>query len=185
VNKQIIPIVMAAVLIGSAVGYALRAVRRGAAPLNAFAAAFNLLASVVTSLLMLVHLVAVTWVAVARTGESEAWHSEYGFHFYSLWLFGMVTLWQAVILLTRTSGIRRGNRASIRSAMFRSLILVAVTAPVIPVQHFGAIPSAFGAINLMLLAVVLRQGRSGPAEAEFLHRAGDLQGLETRGTIEP
>src|SRR5437868_74757 len=56
VLKQIFPIVMATVLIGSAVGYAIRAMRRGATRLNASAAAFNLLASAVTSLLMVVHL---------------------------------------------------------------------------------------------------------------------------------
>jgi len=161
VRQQLVPIVVFSVLIASAVWYAVRSVRHGAAPLNATLAAWNQLTGLITSLLMLVHLVAVTWVGFSRTGESAGWRAEYGFHLYSLWLFGVVTLWQGVTLWLTTNGIRRGDPVAMRRAIMRTVILLVVTGPVIPMQHLAAIPASLGLINLVGLATLILRSRRG------------------------
>jgi hypothetical protein len=171
VKQQLVPIVIFSALLASAVWYAVRSVRRGAAPLNATLAAFNHLTGLITSLLMLVHLVAVTWVGFFRTGESAGWRAEYGFHLYSLWLFGVVTLWQGVSLWLATNGIRRGDPVAIRRAIQRGLILLVVTAPVIPIQHLAAIPASMSVMDLAALGVLIAS------------RRGVLHGPQARATM--
>jgi hypothetical protein len=171
VKQQFVPIVMFSALLASAVWYAARSVRRGAAPANAIVAAFNHLTGLITSLLMVVHLTAVTSVAIARTGESAGWRAGYGFHLYSLWLFGVVTLWQGVSLWLCTNGIQRGEPAAMKRAITRTVILLLVTAPVIPMQHLATIPALLALVNLLGLGALMRL------------RCGIPHGVETRATM--
>jgi hypothetical protein len=134
--------------------------RRGAAPSLAVAAALDMLCGLENVLLAGAHLTAVIGRALAGKGTRGAPTFAYDFFFYSLVLVGVLLAAAGLICLTAVKGLTRGDLSAWQRAVWASAFLLAINAPLAPIQDFGYALGALALGNLAGLASSRRAARS-------------------------
>jgi hypothetical protein len=108
------------------------------------------------------HTGAVLAVALRRSASSGGEAFSYDFRFYSLLLLGAVLLTLATRSAGAAAGLARGDRLARRRALGGTLGLLAVDAPLIPIQVFAVGFTILACVSLAALAVAfLRRGAWG------------------------
>jgi hypothetical protein len=116
------------------------------------------------------HLIAVLARPIQGRPVAGAAAFEYTFHYYSLVLLGFVIVIPALYLVGSLRGVARGELAAWRVAFWMSVILLAVNAPLIPIQGFAPLLSGTALAGLMGLAAA--RGRLRATEAASRASAG-------------
>jgi hypothetical protein len=97
------------------------------------------------------------WRIIPGTPVTDAAKPEYNFRFYALVLFGAVMLVQGVGVMKSARALTFGE-ASARGALFRrTLIVLALVVPLIPIQVFASMITILGVVNLAALALARRK----------------------------
>jgi hypothetical protein len=154
------------VLAGVAIGTPLAAFllrRRGARGRLWFSASWLAFFGIALLLMMSAHTVEVIYNTIhgGKTIEGSAWG--YNFRTYSLLLLAGVLLSQAVRALRAAALLARGDGAARKRALSAAAIVLAVSAPLIPVHaFFGMIWTVLGALTLAVLALAPHNGSAPP-----------------------
>jgi hypothetical protein len=122
--------------------------RRGAVPSLAVAAALDALCGLENVLLAAAHLAAVIGRALAGKGTRGAATFEYDFFFFSLVLVGALLAAAGVICLTAVKGLTKGDSPAWRRAFRASVFLLAINAPLAPIQGFAYLLGGLALANL-------------------------------------
>jgi hypothetical protein len=138
--------ILAAALAG-AVMLARRARRRGATRRVAATAGLHLVAGVAAAGLGVAHLTGVVGAALRRT--AFAWD----FRFASLLLLGLLVAGAGVLMALAAPRLAAGAAGGRRRARDGALLLLAVNAPLLPVQGFAVALAALAAVSLLALAI--------------------------------
>ena len=91
----------------------------------------------------------------------------YDFRFYSLVLFGCVMISQGVPMMRAARDLSRGAGGAAGRLLRPTLVVLALSAPLIPLQFFGSVLTACALLNLLALLVAraaLRR-KAAPREA--------------------
>ena len=145
------------VLLGVAIATPLTVIllrRRGAHGRDWFSASWLAFFGIALLLMMSTHTVEVVYNAVrgGRTIEGQPW--AYNFRTYSLLLLAGVLLSQAVRALRVLPRVARGEARGWRIALSAAAIVLAVSAPLIPVHaFFGVMWTVISALTLIVLAL--------------------------------
>lgn len=134
--------------------------RRGAVPSLAVAAALDVLCGLENVLLAGAHLAAVIGRALAGKGTRGSPTFDYDFFFYSLVLLGALLAAAGILCLTAAKGLVRGDLPAWRKAFWASVFLLAVNAPLAPIQDFAYLLGGLALANLAGLAASRRSVRS-------------------------
>lgn len=78
----------------------------------------------------------------------------YDFKLYSLLLVGAVFITQGVRYLRAAARLAAGDGAAKRAALRASCVVLALAAPMIPVQFFGIVLTAGGVVSIMALLLL-------------------------------
>ena len=117
----------------------------------------------VLSSLMLGHCTEILYQTVARGMAHEGTSWTYDFRFYSLELLGALLIWCGIRYLWAAMRLSRGEVAGLRIALGNTLVVLAIVAPLIPIQTFFAVPlTAFGVLTLFILKLIKPRYISGP-----------------------
>jgi hypothetical protein len=154
--------VVAAFLAGlvASVGAFLFARRRGAVTALSLAAALDTLCGLENVLLGSAHLAAVIGRALAGKGTRGAPTFHYDFSFYSLVLLGALLAAAGLVCLTAVKGLTRGDLPAWRRAFGASAFLLAINAPLAPIQSFAYVLGGLALANLAGLTASRRAVRS-------------------------
>jgi hypothetical protein len=128
--------------------------RHGARGRHWFSASFLAFFGIALLLMMTTHTVEVVYNAVrgGKTIEGLPW--AYNFRTYSLLLLAAVLLSQAVRALRVLPRVARGEASGRSTALSAALIVLAVSAPLIPVHaFFGVMWTVISALTLVVLAL--------------------------------
>lgn len=98
-----------------------------------------------SALLMSVHLVIVIWTAFRRAETFT-----YDFRFYSLCLLGVAVLLPAIVCLSSVRGLLDADPDARRRALQATLVILALSVPLLPIQDF-AVAFAGGALGNALV----------------------------------
>lgn len=154
------------VLAGVAIGAPLAAVllrRRGARGRAWFSATWLAFFGIALLLMMSAHTVEVIYNTIrgGKTIEGTPW--AYNFRTYSLLLLAGVLLSQAIRALRAALLLARGDSAGRKRALSAAAIVLAVSAPLIPVHaFFGMIWTVLSALTLVILALAPHSGSAPP-----------------------
>jgi hypothetical protein len=141
----------------AAIALALRA-RRRAAPWPAVAAgAVTLFCGALTAGLAALHLAAILGRALADKGHGGAPGFAYDFGFYSLVLVGVVILVPALVCVAQAPRLTAGDPRAWRRAAWANLVLVAVNAPLAPIQDFAYLLGGLAVVDLVVLLLARRR----------------------------
>ncbi len=80
----------------------------------------------------------------------------YDFRFYSLVLFGCVMISQGVPMMRAARGLSRGSGEAAGRLLRPTLVVLALSAPLIPIQFFGSVLTVCAALNLPALLLARR-----------------------------
>jgi hypothetical protein len=130
------------------------------------AAAVVLLGALLMAGLAALHTGAVVAVALRRSTASGGEGFSYDFRFYSLLLLGAVLLTLAVRCVAAAAGLARGEAGARRRALGGTLGLLAVDAPLIPIQAFAVAFTVLAGLALVALAVAFLRRRVGRSAEE-------------------
>jgi hypothetical protein len=134
-----------------------RRARRRAAPWPAVAAgAVTLFCGVVIGGLISLHLAAILGSALAGKGHGGAPRFVYDFGFYSLVLLGVVILVPALVSIAQAPRLTAGDSRAWRRAAWSSLALVAVNAPLAPIQNSAYLLGGLALVDLVALWLARR-----------------------------
>jgi len=122
--------------------------------------AVNVVCGLANLLLGGAHLVAVLRRALAGQGFGGAEVFAYDFRFYSLLLVGLLILLPGFLCLRHARGLTQGEASAYRQARRATLWLLAVNLPLIPIQGFAVLLSAFAGANLLALLLSFRLYRA-------------------------
>jgi hypothetical protein len=78
----------------------------------------------------------------------------YDFHVYSLVLLGSIFIFQGIRSLSAAFMLKAGDENGARQARRATWIVLAVALPLIPVQFFGTVLTAFSLLNLAAIKLV-------------------------------
>jgi len=128
--------------------------RRGIRGRSLFAAAWLSFYGLVLTGAMLAHSAEVVTRAVARAASSD-FESIYDFRLYSLLLLAALLIWAGVQCLRAAPGLSRGSAEARRSAVRASVVVLAIVAPLIPIQAvFGTLLTVLSILSLLVLTWV-------------------------------
>jgi hypothetical protein len=128
--------------------------RQGIRGRSLFAAAWLSFYGLVLTGAMLAHSGEVIARAVARTSGSD-FASIYNFRLYSLLLLPALLIWAGVRCLRAAPGLGRGSVEARRAAVRASVVVLAIVAPLIPIQTvFGSLFTALSILSLIVLTWV-------------------------------
>jgi len=134
--------------------YVFFSARRAHAPgALAVAAALDTLCGMESLLLVGAHLIAVVGRALSGKGVEGAATFVYNFRFYSLVFVGVVIVIAGFYCLIAARGLTRADPLARRRALRASLVILAVNAPLAPIQGFAYGLAGFAFLNLIGLAV--------------------------------
>jgi hypothetical protein len=142
-------------LVAAVVAFAF-ARRRGTVSSLSLAAALDVLCGLENVLLGSAHLAAVIGRALAGKGTRGAPTFHYDFSFYSLVLLGALLAAAGVICLTAVKGLTRGDPPAWRRAFGASVFLLAINAPLAPIQGSAYLLGGLALANLAGLAASRR-----------------------------
>ena len=129
------------------------------------AAAWMTFFGVALTLMMTTHCIEVIANTVRGGGTTMTggpWR--YDFRVYSLLLMGFLLLGLGVRVVGLTTALGRGDGVARRHALRTSAMVLALTAPLIPIHaFFGWIVSVLAAISLLVCASVARRSPAAPA----------------------
>jgi hypothetical protein len=114
---------------------------------------YGYFAGAVVGTLGVAHLVAVMIGAVERARQHRF---EYDFRFYSLVLLGMLLIATGLWASIEAARLTRGDRAAWRASLAVWTTVLAINAPLIPLQRFAILFSSLAALALLLLAGMRR-----------------------------
>jgi hypothetical protein len=106
------------------------------------------------------HLLAVLARPIQGRPVAGAEVFEYTFHYYSLVLLGFAVVVPALYLVGRVRGVARGELGAWRIAFWMTVILLAVNAPLIPIQGFAPLLSGTALAGLLGLTAARSRLRS-------------------------
>jgi hypothetical protein len=149
-------ILLGVALLAAASAFAVRHHRRGAAPAPIAAATLSLANGLFTIALAGAHTFVVVAVALGRASPV------YDFRLYSLLLLGALLAGLGLALALAAAGVANRDRAGWRRAVWSAAFLVAVNAPLAPIQGFGTLLAALAAATLVLLVIARPQQTQGP-----------------------
>ncbi len=112
----------------------------------------TLLFGLTTTVLLVLH--TVTVLATPFSGFAIDPAFSYDFRFYSLILFGLVSLPPALQLVRQSSSISMNNPEAHRRVVKALLFLLAINAPLFPLQSFGRILTIAAASVLLIVLIV-------------------------------
>ena len=105
------------------------------------------------------HLAAVMAQALSGRGPGGVPTFAYDFRFYSLVLLGAVIVIPGLLCAIYARGLTRGDTLAWKTVVWSSLALLAINAPLVPIQGFAPGLSAFALLNLVGLAAIHRRLR--------------------------
>jgi hypothetical protein len=102
--------------------------------------------------MMLAHSAEVVYRTVAARAAVTSSASIYNFRVYSLLLLGALLIWAGVVSLRAAPGLGRGSVEARRAALRASVAVLALVAPLIPIQKlFGILLSVLSMFSLLVL----------------------------------
>jgi hypothetical protein len=120
-----------------------------------FAAAWLSFYGLVLTGAMLAHSAEVVTRAVARAAVSN-FASVYNFRLYSLLLLAALLIWAGVQCLRAAPQLSRGSAKARRAAVRASVVVLAIVAPLIPIQTvFGTLLTVLSILTLIVLTWAL------------------------------
>ena len=132
---------------GVAIAFLLRVRRRGVSTALAVASALALFSGLITTGLAVGHMVGVLTVELRRSPM------QYDFRVYALLLLGATLAVLGVRLGATSAGVARGDRAAWSRAAGSAVTLLAVNAPLAPIQGFAVALFIFVSICLVALLI--------------------------------
>ena len=157
---------------GVAIAFLLRVRRRGASIALAVASALALFSGLITTGLAVGHMVGVFAVELRRSPI------RYDFRVYALLLLGATLAVLGARLGAASAGVARGDRAAWRRAVETAVMLLAVNAPLAPIQGFAV--ALFIFVSVCLVALLTARARTIVLANPPLHPTAPLGGIVTR-----
>ncbi len=143
----------------AAAALAVWARRRGEPWLRVAVGATALFGGALTAGLIAFHLTAILGRALAGKGHGGAARFTYDFEFYSLVLVGVVILVPAVWSAVQARRLTAGDRRGWCRAGAANVALVAVNAPLAPIQGFAYLLGGLALVELVVLLLARRHYR--------------------------
>jgi len=141
---------------GATITFLLRVRRRGASLGVGVASALGLFSGLITAGLAVGHLLGVMAVELRRSPI------RYDFRVYALLLLGATLVGLGAGLAAASARVARGDSTAWHSAVRTAVVLLAVNAPLAPIQGFAVALCIFVSIGLVaLLAVRAKIGKAG------------------------
>lgn len=109
------------------------------------------------------HLVAVLQRALEGKGFAGAPAFEYGFAFYSVVLLGLLLAGPGLACIWQTRRLWRGEPSARHAILRWSAVLLAINAPLIPMQDFAIVLTATSALNFITLFTARKWFPTSPA----------------------
>lgn len=136
----------------AAIAFGIRAWRLTEVRSHAVVGSLTFLTGLVVTALIVLHLVAVLAEPFQGFGIDPAF--EYDFRFYSLVLFGVLNLIPGFALIRHAGGVTRSSQPARRASIRACLIILALNAPLLPVQFFARHFTLAACVALLPLLVV-------------------------------
>lgn len=135
-----------------------RAWRAGARGALLLAASWVFLVGTFVAVMLSFHNAEIVYRALTNQGSYRSPGSgfTYDFRFYSLVLFGCVMISQGVPMMRAARDLSRGSGEAAGRLLRPTLVVLALSAPLIPIQFFGAVLTACAALNLPALLLARR-----------------------------
>jgi hypothetical protein len=146
-----------ALCVGLAIAFAMRARRAGRAGIPTALASLTLFAGCMVGVLAAMH--AATIVALRIAAWQSGGSFGYDFRFYALMLLAAVLVAAGVALVRHAPGLSRGEPEARRRTLFTLVALVAVNAPLAPLQAFAIGVGALALALFVLLVAVKKPFR--------------------------
>jgi hypothetical protein len=93
------------------------------------------------------------WRIIPGTPVTDAVKPEYNFRFYALVLFGVMMIVQGAEIMKAARTLAFGGETARAALVRRTLIVLALVVPLIPIQVFASLITVFGMVNLAALAL--------------------------------
>jgi len=138
------------------VGFFFYTKKRGGSAKSAAVGTIDLFAGLVTLTLGALHSGAVIGNALKGKGVGGTATFEYNFRFYALLLVGMILLVPGLLCVLKAWPLARGDAGAWRMPLWSCVVLVAVNAPMIPVQDLAQVPGGLAGVNLITMLLVWR-----------------------------
>jgi hypothetical protein len=152
--------------------FVIKARRAGARGRVLVVAGWSFWAGAAITVLLAQHCIMITQMAFSGVYTAQTGFA-YDFRYYSLMLLAAVLMTQGVRMLKYSWSLARREEEAGRGLMRASLIVMAVTLPLIPIQIFCGILSAICLLNLLGLYFVRRRAaRHAEGCAGFAELAG-------------
>ena len=90
---------------------------------------------------------------VAIVGRAVGGDFTYDFRFYSLCVLGLLLVVPGLLCARHVRGLARGTRAAWNAALWSSVVLLAVTGPLVPLQNFAIPLAALSLANIAALVL--------------------------------
>lgn len=103
------------------------------------------------------HIAENLWRIIPQTPISHGTKPVYDFRFYSLILFGAVMLAQGLAITKAAKRFALGETEERKKIIRRTLITLALCAPLIPIQIFGSVLTIIGLLNLAFVVLVQKR----------------------------
>jgi hypothetical protein len=151
-------------------GFVVRARGAGARGRVLAVAGWSFWTGMVITVMLTLHCVQITWMAFSGVYTSRTGFT-CDFRYYSLMLLAAVLLPQGVRMLKCARALARREEESRRGLTRASLVVTAAALPLIPIQMFGGVLSAFCLVNLLGLYFArrpaARRAKEGAGLAEL------------------
>lgn len=130
--------------------------RQGARGRDLFAAGWLSFYGLVLTAAMLAHSVEVVGRALAAHTAGSSVGAIYNFRLYSLLLLAALIIWAGVKCLRAAPSLSRRSVEARRTALRASVVVLAIVAPLIPIQRvFGTLLTVLSMISLLVLTLGL------------------------------
>lgn len=117
-----------------------------------FAAVWLSFYGLVLTAMMLAHSAEILYRAVVAPAAGSNPASTYNFRLYSLLLLGALLIWAGVECLRAAGSLSRGSVEARRTAIRASMVVLAIVAPLIPIQRvFGILLTVLSILSLLVL----------------------------------
>jgi len=143
----------------AAIALAMRARRRAGHWPAVTAGAVTLFCGALTAGMIALHLAAILGGALAGKGHGGAPSFVYDFDFYALVLLGVVILVPALVCVAQAPRLTTGDPHAWRRAGWSNLALVAVNAPLAPIQGSAYLLGGLALVGLVALWLARRSFR--------------------------
>jgi len=147
-RKVLLPLAMAAGVVGATVIAATRLKRASPPPSHLAAAVFSYFTAASVASLGFVHAVGVIMVSIDR---ARAQPFVYNFRYYSLIMLGVLLLVTGLMAVNQVDGLARGERVAWRSSLLVWAAILAIALPLHPLQDLAIIPATLAFLELLIL----------------------------------